>query len=59
MQRKLHLEDYTVGWVCALPDEPAAVAELLDEEHRRHPNDLNDGNLYTLGCMSSYNVVIA
>ncbi|KAF2187448.1 purine and uridine phosphorylase [Zopfia rhizophila CBS 207.26] len=59
MQRKLRLQDYTVGWVCALPDELAAAAELLDEEHQRHPNSLNDDNLYTLGCMNGHNVVIA
>jgi nucleoside phosphorylase len=59
MQRKLRPQDYTVGWVCALPDELAAAAELLDEEHQRHPNSLNDDNLYTLGCMNGHNVVIA
>jgi len=59
MQRRLSLQDYTVGWVCALPDELAAASELLDEEHQGHPNNANDNNLYTLGCMSGHNVVIA
>lgn len=59
MQRKVRLQDYTVGWVCALPDELAAAAELLDEEHQGHPKNLNDNNLYTLGCMGGDNVVIA
>ncbi|KAF2193167.1 purine and uridine phosphorylase [Zopfia rhizophila CBS 207.26] len=56
--RRLSLQDYTVGWVCALPDELAAAAELLDEEHQGHPNDPNVTNLYTLGCMSGHNIVI-
>ncbi|KAF2188797.1 hypothetical protein K469DRAFT_724207 [Zopfia rhizophila CBS 207.26] len=33
MPRQLRREDYTVGWVCALPVELAAAKEMLDEEH--------------------------
>ncbi|KAF6800127.1 kinesin light [Colletotrichum sojae] len=40
-------EDYTVGWICALPIELAAAEEILDDEHgefRRERED-NDENL--------------
>ena len=58
-QRNFRIEDYTVGWVCALPVELAAAAELLDKEHGNQPQDPNDTNLYTLGRMGEHNVVIA
>lgn len=57
-RRHLHPCDYTVGWVCALPVELAAAAEMLDEEHEDLPQDPNDSNLYTLGRISDHNVVI-
>ena len=51
MTRQLHHEDYTVGWVCALPIELAAAQEMLDEEHPDLGRTLgdNDENLYALG----------
>src|SRR5271170_5223467 len=58
-QRRLRPEDYTVGWVCALPIELAAAAEMLDEEHQDLPQDAADTNLYTLGRISEHDVVIA
>ena len=48
-RRRLRIEDYTVGWICALPIELAAAAQMLDEEHQDLPQDGNDTNLYTLG----------
>ncbi|OSS46917.1 hypothetical protein B5807_09085 [Epicoccum nigrum] len=60
MARPLRHEDYTVGWVCALPIELAAAQEMLDEEHpdlKRDPAD-NDENLYSLGSIGGHNVVI-
>jgi nucleoside phosphorylase len=60
MARPLRREDYTVGWVCALPIELAAAQEMLDEEHpdlERDPAD-NDDNLYSLGAIGGHNVVI-
>lgn len=58
---KAHLrpEDYTVGWVSALPTEDAAAAEMLDEEHSEMPLDSNDSTLYTLGRIGEHNVVLA
>src|SRR2546423_6958729 len=58
-QRRLRREDYTVGWVCALPIELAAATELLDEEHQGLPQDPSDTNIYTLGRMGEHNVVVA
>lgn len=52
-------EDYTVGWVCALPIELAAATEMLDEEHQDVPHDANDTNIYTLGRIGEHSVVIA
>jgi nucleoside phosphorylase len=52
---RLPHEEYTVGWVCALPIELAAAREMLDEEHE----DLErDENLYSLGSIEGHNVVI-
>lgn len=50
-------EDYTVGWVCALPIELAAAQKILDEEHQ-HPQDASDTSLYTLGRIGDHNVVL-
>lgn len=60
MARQLRREDYTVGWVCALPIELVAAQEMLDEEHEnleRDPID-NDENLYALGSIGGHNVAI-
>jgi ankyrin repeat protein/nucleoside phosphorylase len=60
MPRQLRREDYTVGWVCALPVELAAAQEMLDEEHGDLERDLddNDENLYALGSIGGHNVAI-
>ena len=47
MARPLRRENYTVGWVCALPVELAAAQEMLDEEHpdlERNPADNESRN---------------
>src|SRR5271163_2315834 len=58
-RRRPRREDYTVGWVCALPVEFAAAREMLDEEHETLDHDANDTNIYTLGRIGEHNVVIA
>jgi nucleoside phosphorylase len=60
MARLLRRENYTVGWVCALPVELAAAQEMLDEEHADLERDLsdNDENLYALGSIGGHNVAI-
>lgn len=59
MARRLSCDDYTVGWVCALPDELTAAQEMLDEEHEDLVQKSNDSNIYTLGCIGPHNVVLA
>ncbi|KAF3256424.1 hypothetical protein TWF192_001849 [Orbilia oligospora] len=54
-------DDYTIGWVCALPIEMAVAIAMLDQIHassslQRHPND---HNTYTLGEIGDHNVAIA
>ncbi|KAF2398997.1 hypothetical protein EJ06DRAFT_465786, partial [Trichodelitschia bisporula] len=56
--RRLRHEDYTIGWICALPIELAAAQEMLDEEHQPLPQDASDPNSYTLGCVGGHNTVI-
>lgn len=52
-------EDYTIGWVCALPNEQAAAMFMLDERHDDLPNPSGDHNAYTLGSIGKHKVVIA
>ncbi|KAF2474350.1 TPR repeat protein [Lindgomyces ingoldianus] len=57
---RLPREEYTVGWVCALPVELAAAQEMLDEEHADLERDIDDSdeNLYSLGSIAGHNVAI-
>lgn len=50
--------DYTVGWVSALPLERTAATAMLDQRHPSLPTP-NDTNAYTLGSIGGHNVVIA
>ncbi|KAJ3545611.1 hypothetical protein NM208_g2422 [Fusarium decemcellulare] len=52
-------EDYTVGWICALPTEMAAAKAMLDEQHRALLARHKDNNTYVLGRVGDHNVVIA
>src|SRR5215470_16228969 len=52
---RIRREDYSVGWVCALPIELAATLEMLDEHH---PDFNDDTTIYTLGRICEHNVVI-
>ncbi|KAF1984075.1 kinesin light chain [Aulographum hederae CBS 113979] len=58
MPTRLRREDYTIGWVCALPIELAAAQEMLDEEHEPLDRDDNNENLYSLGSIGGHNVAI-
>ena len=55
----MQLQDYPVGWVCALPIETIAARGMLDEHHPPLPQALNDHNSYILGRVGAHNVVIA
>lgn len=51
--------EYTVGWVCALPKEQAAATAMLDQRHGVLPKPPTDHNTYTLGSIGNHNIVIA
>ena len=52
-------DDYTVGWICALPVETAAAKLMLDEIHPPLPRRSRDQNTYILGSIGGHNIVIA
>ncbi|KAG4270013.1 hypothetical protein FPRO04_11845 [Fusarium proliferatum] len=51
-------DDYTVGWVCALPKELTAATAMLDHQHRPLSKPRNDINSYTLGSIGPHNIAI-
>ncbi|KAF2967480.1 hypothetical protein GQX73_g6090 [Xylaria multiplex] len=51
--------DYTVGWVCALPKEQTAAIAMLDQRHADLPRLSNDHNVYTLGSIGNHNIAVA
>jgi nucleoside phosphorylase len=59
--RSFVYNDYTIGWICALPEtELLAAAAMLDEEHLMLPAaDPRDTNSYLLGRIGAHNIVIA
>ncbi|KAH8647303.1 hypothetical protein BX600DRAFT_420393 [Xylariales sp. PMI_506] len=56
--RQQSRNDYTIGWVCALPKEQTAAILMLDEEHPELPTSERDENIYTLGSIGEHNIVI-
>ncbi|KAK4866200.1 hypothetical protein LT330_008541 [Penicillium expansum] len=59
--REFSHSDYTVGWICTLPQtELVAAGAMLDDEHPvLQAADPNDINSYLLGRIGDHNVVIA
>lgn len=57
--RILTHDDYTVGWICAVPMELAASMTMLDEEDSSLPSHPFDYNTYTLGRVGQHNVAMA
>ena len=55
---ELSHNDYTVGWVCALPKEQTAATAMLDQIHPNLPKPPRDDNVYTLGSAGKHNIVI-
>ncbi|KAL3441342.1 nucleoside phosphorylase domain-containing protein [Aspergillus insuetus] len=58
-RQTIHADDYTVGWICALPKEALPASLLLDEEYDTVLDDPTDLNAYSFGRMGDHNVVIA
>ncbi|KAJ6004603.1 hypothetical protein N7540_012972 [Penicillium herquei] len=52
-------DDYTVGWICALPLEMAAAKLMMDAIHPSLPSPSTDQNTYILGNIGEHNIVIA
>ncbi|KAJ5651366.1 uncharacterized protein N7484_005089 [Penicillium longicatenatum] len=52
-------DDYTVGWICALPLEMAAAKLMLDVVHPTLPRPSSDNNTYVFGNIGGHNIVIA
>ncbi|KAH7133998.1 nucleoside phosphorylase domain-containing protein [Dactylonectria macrodidyma] len=52
------MQEYTVGWICALPIELAAARKMLDEEHQDLERNTTNENLYSLGSIAGHNTVI-
>src|SRR4029077_13914593 len=52
-------EDYTVGWICALPCEVAAAKVMLDDIYPSLPIRPSDHNTYILGRIGVHNIVVA
>lgn len=57
--KQLSANDYSVGWICAVPVEYVAAQVMLDEVHKR-PGTLarSDGNDYVFGRVGEHNVVV-
>jgi nucleoside phosphorylase len=52
-------EDYTIGWICALPLELATAMASLESIHPDLPIHPVDHNTYVLGNISGHNIVVA
>ncbi|CAH0024927.1 unnamed protein product [Clonostachys rhizophaga] len=51
--------DYSIGWICALPKEQTAAKAMLDKFHGPLSKPKEDHNAYTLGSIGKHNIVIA
>ncbi|KAL6814617.1 nucleoside phosphorylase domain-containing protein [Trichoderma camerunense] len=59
-QNYLRFENYTIGWICALPVEAECALYMLDVRHRGiFPFVHGDDNQYEAGKIAGHNVVIA
>jgi nucleoside phosphorylase len=52
------IDDYTVGWICALQEEYDSACRMLDEEFDDEEVDEADDNSYTFGRIGPYHVVV-
>ncbi|KAJ3335831.1 hypothetical protein HDU93_004278 [Gonapodya sp. JEL0774] len=57
--RRLRSDEYTVGWVCALPTDLAAARAMFDEEYQPLDRDTMDTNIYSFGRIGVHNVIVA
>ncbi|KAK6542336.1 hypothetical protein TWF694_006295 [Orbilia ellipsospora] len=52
-------DEYTIGWICALPLEMAAAKVMLDTIFPELPNLPNDRNIYTYGSIGVHKIVVS
>ncbi|KAL4996462.1 nucleoside phosphorylase domain-containing protein [Aspergillus recurvatus] len=58
-KRLLTHNDYTVGWISALPLEMAAAMAMLDDSHAPLPQPRGDHNSYHLSEIGDHSIAIA
>ncbi|KAK6352104.1 hypothetical protein TWF730_008935 [Orbilia blumenaviensis] len=59
MASELTRNDYSVGWICAIPIELSAVLAVLDEvQHPQIDVPDSDTNIYKFGRIGRHNIVI-
>ncbi|EER38585.1 pfs domain-containing protein [Histoplasma capsulatum H143] len=51
--------DYTIGWICSLADELVVAEAMLDERYSCPLQSPSDYNIYTVGRVATYNIVVA
>ncbi|KAI1355796.1 hypothetical protein F5Y01DRAFT_153195 [Xylaria sp. FL0043] len=56
---KLRVDDYTVGWICALHIEMAVAKCMLHDVHEGLGKSSDDSNTYIFGSICGHNIVIA
>ncbi|KAL4984109.1 hypothetical protein BDW68DRAFT_180949 [Aspergillus falconensis] len=52
------IDDYTVGWICALQEEYESACRMLDEEFDELEVGVSDDNLYTFGRIGAHYMAI-
>lgn len=59
MMSCLALDEYQIGWICALPIEAASAQDMLDESFGTlEEEDNTDTNIYILGKIGKHCVAI-
>ncbi|CVK92446.1 uncharacterized protein FMAN_07342 [Fusarium mangiferae] len=51
--------EYSVGWICALPVELAAAKSMLDALHETFDQHIHDSNTYIFGSIGPHNIALA
>ncbi|KAF3925745.1 hypothetical protein ABW20_dc0100302 [Dactylellina cionopaga] len=59
MATELKRNNYSVGWICAIPIELEAARRVLDEIHPKLSVPHGDENCYEFGRIGDHNVVIS
>ncbi|KAM6487348.1 hypothetical protein HDV62DRAFT_151252 [Trichoderma sp. SZMC 28011] len=52
------LVEYTIGWVCTLPNEQAAATVMLERKHQISDRLPDNDNTYIFGAIGQHNIVI-